>query len=163
MTGNGKKQNVINASNFVIRTFQMGDEETVIELWRRCDLVVPWNDPHRDIARKMAVQPDLFLVGTLENRVVATLMAGYDGHRGWLNYLAVDLNWQRCGFGRLLVEEAELRLEKLRCPKINLQVRATNAAVIGFYRALGFQLEDTLSLGKRLENDELDAESTLNA
>jgi len=72
-----------------IRPFQPGDEQAAVNLWRRCDLIRPWNDPHKDIARKRRVRPDLFLVGTIDNKVVATVMAGYEGHRGWLNYLAV--------------------------------------------------------------------------
>ena len=66
------------------------DRDAVIELWRRCDLVRAWNDPHRDIDRKLARDPDLLLVGERDRVVVAAVMVGYDGHRGWVNYLAVD-------------------------------------------------------------------------
>ena len=125
----------------------------MIALWRQCDLVRPWNDPHKDIQRKLAVRPDLFLVGLVADRLVATVMAGYEGHRGWLNYLAVAPECQRQGRARALVAEAERLLRAAGCPKINLQVRATNAGVIEFYRRLGYGVDDVASLGKRLEND----------
>ena len=131
-----------------------GDAEEVIALWRACGLVVPWNDPRRDIARKMAVQPELFLVGAIEGRLVATVMAGYEGHRGWLNYLAVAPDCQRRGLGREIVEHAIEKLRALGCPKVNLQVRASNAEVIAFYESLGFKVDDVVSLGMRLINDE---------
>jgi len=136
-----------------IRPFQAADESAVVQLWRDCGLVVPQNDPHKDIARKMAFQPELFLVGVEADRVVATVMAGYEGHRGWLNYLAVAPGLRRAGLGRQIVREAETRLRALGCPKINLQVRTSNAAVIAFYSKLGYKVDDATSMGKRLEND----------
>ena len=96
-----------------VRPFEFADEEAVVDLWHRCGLVVPWNDPHEDIATKMGFQPDLFLVGTLEGRVVATAMAGYEGHRGWINYLGVAPGLRRRGIGRRIMEEAEARLREL--------------------------------------------------
>jgi len=75
---------------FKIRSFQISDESEVIELWRRCNLMVPQNDPEKDIAMKLNVQPELFMVGTILTRIVSTAMASYDGHRGWVYYLAVD-------------------------------------------------------------------------
>ncbi len=137
-----------------IRSFKTGDSEAVIELWRACNLVVPWNDPQRDIERKLQVQPELFFVGEIENRIVATVMAGYEGHRGWLNYLAVAPDMQKQGFGRQIVEFAIEKLRERGCPKINLQVRASNVEVIAFYKALGFQVEEVLNLGMRLISDE---------
>jgi ribosomal protein S18 acetylase RimI-like enzyme len=122
----------------------------VINLWHLCDLIVPWNDPQQDIHRKLQVQPELFLVGTIEERVVASVMAGYDGHRGWLYSLAVEPNSQRCGLGRRIVKAAISRLAAVGCHKVNLQIRANNVGVIGFYEALGFSVEETLSMGKRL-------------
>lgn len=133
-----------------IRPYQPRDEEQVIALWHLCDLVTPPNDPHQDIERKMQVQPEMFLVGIAEEQVVATVMAGYDGHRGWLYSVAVHPDRQRQGIGRQMVEEAEARLKALGCRKVNLQVRASNAAVIGFYESLGFSVEERVSLGKRL-------------
>lgn len=137
-----------------IRPFRPEDEAAVISLWGACDLLRPANDPRRDIARKLALQPNLFLVGLLDDAVVASLMAGYEGHRGWLNYLAVAPEHRRRGFGRQIVAEAELRLRALGCPKINLQVRHGNALAMEFYRRLGFQVDEVASMGKRLVDDQ---------
>lgn len=126
----------------------------VVQLWTDCGLVVPWNNPHSDIQRKLGVQPELFLVGSLAGKIVATAMAGYDGHRGWINYLSVHPDHQRTGIGRCMMEEAEIRLRAAGCPKINLQVRRTNAKVIEFYKRIGYKLDDVVSFGKRLEPDE---------
>jgi len=136
-----------------IRPFQPSDEAAVVALWERCGLVRPWNDPHKDIQRKLAVRPDLFLVGVWQGEVVATAMAGYEGHRGWINYLAVSPKHQRTGLGHEIMAEAERLLRETGCPKINLQVRSTNLQVIEFYRSLGYILEDVVSLGKRLDHD----------
>lgn len=134
----------------VVRPYQPADEPPVIALWRCCNLVVPWNDPAHDIARKCQFQPGLFLVAVRGEVLVGTVMAGYEGHRGWINYLAVSPQQQRQGIGRRLMAAAQAELEKLGCPKINLQVRASNTAVLAFYQALGFATDDVVSLGKRL-------------
>jgi ribosomal protein S18 acetylase RimI-like enzyme len=136
-----------------IRSFQGGDDPAVIALWDDCELTRPWNDPSKDIARKGAVADDLFLVGLVGDAIVATVMAGYDGHRGWINYLAVHPSQQRHGFGRELMDEAERRLHARGCPKINLQVRASNAAAVAFYDRLGYTTDDVVSMGKRIEVD----------
>jgi ribosomal protein S18 acetylase RimI-like enzyme len=137
----------------VIRPFVAADETAVVALWERCGLTRPWNDPRQDICRKLAVRPDLFLVGALNSVVVASVMAGYEGHRGWINYLAVAPEHQGKGFGRAMMAEAERLLREAGCPKINLQVRSANAKVIEFYRRLGYTVDDVVSLGKRLEDD----------
>ena len=137
-----------------IRPFQTGDEAAVISLWESCDLVRPWNDPQKDILRKQAVRPDLFLVGELDGKIIASVMAGYEGHRGWLNYLAVHPEHQRRSFARAMVAEAEQRLRNAGCPKINLQVRNSNRGVIEFYQRIGYPIDDVVSLGKRLERDD---------
>jgi ribosomal protein S18 acetylase RimI-like enzyme len=137
-----------------IRVFQPSDRTAVIELWQECSLVVPWNDPHRDIRRKLQVQPGLFLVGCVSGELAATVMAGYEGHRGWLNYLAVAPRFRCRGFGRRMVAEAESRLRAMGCPKINIQIRASNTGVIEFYQRIGFKPDDVVSMGKRLEPDE---------
>ena len=136
-----------------IRPFQPPDTEAVIELWRACDLLRPWNDPYQDIRRKLDEQPELFLVGEREGKIVAVLMVGYDGHRGWLNYLGVAPEHRRNGYGRKLVEAAEILLGDRGCPKINLQIRTSNLEVIEFYRRLGYVQDDVVSFGKRLEHD----------
>ena len=136
-----------------IRPFEMSDEEAVVALWERCGLTRPWNDPRKDIRRKLRAQPDLFLVGVTDGEVVATVMVGYEGHRGWIQYLGVDPKRQRKGLGRAIMAEAERLLREAGCPKINLQVRTSNTGAIEFYKRLGFMLDDVVSLGKRLEHD----------
>ncbi len=115
---------------------------------------MPWNDPVKDIRRKLTIQRDMFLVGLTGNRLVGTVMAGYEGHRGWINYLAVAPDCRNGGYGRLLMEEAEARLQAMGCPKISLQIRNSNADVIEFYKRIGFSMDDVVSMGKRLEIDE---------
>jgi ribosomal protein S18 acetylase RimI-like enzyme len=134
-----------------IRTFQHADKSDVIQLWRECNLVVPWNDPATDIEKKINFQPDLFFVGEFDEKIIATCMAGYEGHRGWINYLAVAPDFRRQGFGRAIMLHAEIKLKELGCPKINLQVRAQNTSVIQFYGSLGFKDDNVTSLGKRLD------------
>ncbi|MFJ3384285.1 MULTISPECIES: GNAT family acetyltransferase [unclassified Curtobacterium] len=141
---------------FTIRTFTPADTEAVVALWESCGLVRPWNDPRRDIARKLTVQPELFLVATDpddDGAIVAAGMAGFDGHRGWVNYLAVRPDLQGSGLGRTFMTEFERLLTDLGCPKLNLQVRAGNERVIGFYESLGYADDHTVSLGKRLIPD----------
>ena len=136
-----------------IRAFREADEAEIITLWDTCGLLRPWNDPHKDIARKLTVQRELFLVGSVAEQIVATVMAGYDGHRGWINYLAVDPMHRRQGFARLLVTEVEGRLRDLGCAKINLQIRRDNREAIAFYGRIGFAEDEAVSMGKRLERD----------
>ena len=133
-----------------IRPFTAADTETVVALWQACGLTRPWNDPRRDIARKSTTQPELFLVGIADARLVATAMVGYDGHRGWVNYLAVAVDARRHGHARALMAEAERLLAGRGCPKFNLQLRTTNVAALGFYRSLGYAEDDAICLGKRL-------------
>ncbi|MEX2215633.1 MAG: GNAT family acetyltransferase [Phycisphaeraceae bacterium] len=135
----------------LIRPFRIEDEPRVIELWQQCDLTRPWNDPHKDIAAKMQVNPELFLVGEMEGRIIATCMAGYEGHRGWISYFGVDPAMRRNGIGRRLIEEVEQLLKSRGCPKINLQIRTSNTAVIKFYETLGYKLDDVVSMGKRID------------
>jgi len=137
-----------------IRAFKPGDETAVVALWRECGLTRPWNDPHADIARKLTEQPELFLVGTLGDEVIASAMVGFDGHRGWVYYLAVAPGHRKRSHGRALMQEAERLLTQRGCPKLNLQVRSSNAEVIEFYRKLGYVQDETVSLGKRLIHDE---------
>ena len=136
-----------------IRAFQAEDTAAVISLWADCGLLAPQNDPRKDIARKLRVYPEGFLVGEYEGRIVAACMAGYEGHRGWINYLAVSPAYRRRGLGREMMTAAEALLSAAGCPKINLQVRTANRDVLAFYKALGFGVDDVVSLGKRLEKD----------
>ncbi len=136
-----------------IRTFEPGDTDAVVELWRDCGLTRPWNDPHLDIQRKLTTQPELFLVGVQDDRIIASAMIGFDGHRGWVYYLAVEPAQRGAGHARALMVEAERLLIELGCPKIMLMVRAENTAVVDLYEHLGYTVEETRLLGKRLIPD----------
>ena len=136
--------------NFEIVRYSSEYQDEVVDLWRKCDLVVPQNDPVEDIQRKLVFQPALFFVALLDGKVVGSLMVGYEGHRGWLNYLAVLPEHQRRGYGRKLVEKAVYELKKLGCLKVNLQVRRSNVSVVEFYKHLNFKDDDVVGLGKRL-------------
>jgi ribosomal protein S18 acetylase RimI-like enzyme len=136
-----------------IRPFHTSDEATVIALWQACDLTRAWNDPHKDIARKLSVHPELFVVGIEDGNVIASAMFGYEGHRGWVNYLAVSPGHQRKGHASKLMSWGEDALKARGCPKINLQIRSSNTAVIAFYRSLGYSTDEVTSLGKRLIAD----------
>ncbi len=125
----------------------------MIELWRRCGLLVPWNDPDRDIDRKLAVDPDGLLVVDRHGQVVATAMCGYEGHRAWLNYLAVDPDLQGSGLGRMLVAHLEERMRARGCAKLQLLVRSHNRDARAFYERLGYRCDDAVPMGKRLVVD----------
>lgn len=136
-----------------IRPFRVDDEAAVVALWTACGLTRPWNDPHKDIRRKLAVQPHLFLVIERAGAIVASVMAGYEGHRGWVNYLSVAPECQGQGLGRRLMERVEQLLLDAGCPKVNLMVRSGNDAVLAFYRRLGYAVDAAVPLGKRLVHD----------
>ena len=140
-------------AGLVVRPFAADDEAAVVALWEAADLTRPWNDPRKDIARKLRVQPEWFLVATVGDEIVGSVMAGYDGHRGWVNYLAVTPDSRRLGFGRALMAEVERVLREAGCPKVNLQIRSANGAAVSFYEALGYTADDVVSLGRRLEHD----------
>jgi ribosomal protein S18 acetylase RimI-like enzyme len=115
---------------------------------------VAWNDPIKDIQRKMLVDPDMFLIGELSEDIVATVMGGYEGHRGWINYLAVSPEHQRKGYARAMMQQVEVLIQQKGSPKINLQVRSNNIDVIQFYQAIGYDIENAVGLGKRLIPDD---------
>jgi len=137
-----------------IRPYEETDESQVVALWHECELTRSWNDPRKDIARKLCVQRELFLVGTIGDQVVATVMAGYDGHRGWVNYLSVGLAYRSRGYASALMKRVEQLLREAGCPKINLQVRASNTPALEFYRHTGYSQDEVVSFGKRLIPDE---------
>ncbi len=137
----------------LIRPFTLHDTEAVISLWKSCGLVAPQNNPHKDIERKLKVNPELFLIGEVNMKVIASVMGGYEGHRGWLNYLAVSPDHRHKGYGQQIVAAAEKRIAACGAPKINLQVRSTNTEVIKFYTSLGYGEDSVLSMGKRLVED----------
>ena len=141
------------AAELSVRIYVQGDEQGVVRLWQECGLVVPWNDPQKDIERKMQVGSELFLVGQVGDDIVATVMGGYEGHRGWINYLAVAPQLRGKGYGRKMMAEVEERIGAMGCSKINLQVRTSNKDVLLFYVAIGYKIDDVVSLGKRLTHD----------
>ena len=136
-----------------IRPYHPNDEKAVIQLWFDCGLVAPHNNPQRDIERKLKVNPEWFLLALLDGEVIGSCMAGYEGHRGWINYLAVAPRHRRRGIAAALMAEAERLLDAAGCPKINLQVRETNLEVIQFYERIGYKNDAVISLGKRLDPD----------
>ena len=134
-----------------IRPYDEADLPGVTRLWQ---LVFPdapaHNRPQEDISRKLAVQRRLFLLALMDEEVVGTAMAGYDGHRGWVYYVAVHPAWRRQGIGARLMSRVESDLLDIGCPKLNLQVRASNSQAVNFYKKLGYQVEERVSMGKRL-------------
>jgi ribosomal protein S18 acetylase RimI-like enzyme len=143
----------VGPTDLAIRPYQEADQAAVAQLWRQVFPNAPaWNHPETDIRRKLAVQRDLFLVATLDGKVIGTAMAGYDGHRGWVYYVVVHPGHRRQGIGTALMGNVEQRLAALGCPKLNLQVRADNHQVVAFYQHLGYDVEERISMAKRLEN-----------
>jgi ribosomal protein S18 acetylase RimI-like enzyme len=140
-------------NGLMVRTYSADDQRAVIDLWDRCGLLRPWNNPGKDIGRKLRANADWFLVAVVRNKIVGSITIGYEGHRGWINYLAVDPSLRRQGVGRRLMEQAEELLRKAGCPKINLQVRSANKEAADFYASLGYLQDDVISLGKRLDPD----------
>ncbi len=136
-----------------IRAYLAADEVSVISLWQRCNVTRPQNNPRLDIQRKLKINPELFLVGTFDGRIIATVMGGYEGHRGWINCLSVDPDFQRKGLGRRLMRAIECQLRALGCPKINLQVRSGNLDALRFYEKIGYEKDNVISMGMRLVQD----------
>jgi ribosomal protein S18 acetylase RimI-like enzyme len=137
----------------VLRQYQQRDRAALVSLWARCGLTRPWNDPYRDIDRKLRRDAPNLLVLEDGGQLVGSVMVGYEGHRGWVNYLAVHPGHQRRGLGRLLMDEAERRLRELGCAKVSLQIRTSNEAAVEFYRRIGYTFDDVISMGRRLEED----------
>ncbi len=126
----------------------------VVALLQKCGLTRPWSDPCRDIARKQIDKNGRFLVDREAKSLIATIMVGYDGYQGSINYLVVDPQFSGHGFGRTLVQVAEEFLRGIGCAKINLCVRRENEAVIKFYDKLGYAEETVRYWGKRLIEDQ---------
>ncbi|MFC1998741.1 GNAT family acetyltransferase [Chloroflexota bacterium] len=141
-----------NLSNDIeIETYEPAYENDLIALWKECGLVVPQNNPKRDIDIKYDFQPHLLYLGFIDGKLVTSVMAGFEEHRVWINYLAVKPELQRQGIGRMMMEHAEGELAKIGCPKINLQVRTSNKAFISFYHKILYAIDDVVGMGKRLK------------
>ena len=135
------------------RLFTKVDREAVIDLWRRCELIVPWNDPEKDILRKLSVNDDLFILAEEKGVIIASAMGGYDGHRGYIYYLAVLPEFQEKGVGSNILKIIEKKLLNIGCPKINLFVRNTNLSVKAFYKKNMYKVQKSQIYGKRLIGD----------
>ena len=130
-------------------------EKQVVELWNICNLTRPWNNPHLDIIRKIKDGKNLFLIVKKKDKIIATIMGGYDGHRGVINYLAVHPNYRKKRIAKTLVNLVEKELIKIGCPKINLLIREENLEVLEFYKKINYKLQkDIRVLGKRLIPDD---------
>jgi ribosomal protein S18 acetylase RimI-like enzyme len=139
----------------IIRIFDERDTQAVLALWAQAFPEYatpgkPQRDPRLSIRNKLAMQPEFFFVGLLEERLIGTVMVGYDGHRGWMYSLAVAEAQRGRGYARALVVHAEVALHKLGCPKLNLQIMANKPELRAFYAKLGYQADEVVSLGKRL-------------
>ena len=139
---------------YIIRPFKLEDKNSVVELWKICRLTRPWNNPEKDIERKLNVQSEMFLVLEIEGSILGSVMAAYDGHRGVINYLAIHPGYQKKGYGKILMTHVEQELLNKGCPKINLLVRSDNLNVKRFYKGLHYDEQDDIKVfGKRLIPD----------
>ena len=134
-----------------VRDFRETDRPALTTLWEACGLTRPWNDPNDDIDRAVATRDATIRVGYLGDRLAGSVMAGHDGHRGWVYYLAVDPSQQGRGLGRELMEEAGLWLLSRGAPKLELMVREGNDRAAKFYEALGFERQPVTVYGKWLK------------
>jgi ribosomal protein S18 acetylase RimI-like enzyme len=136
-----------------IRPFHDTDLAAVIELWRACGLTQPWNPPQRDIEFCRGSGHGELFVAEADQRIVGSVMAGHDGHRGWIYYVAVDPAGRLGGLGRKLVEHAEAWLVSKGVPKAMLLIRETNTAVAAFYERLGYAVEPRILMTKWLRDE----------
>ena len=139
-----------NAAEPQIRVYCDDDEEQVVALWHACGLTKDYNPPAGDIAFCRATPTSELFVAADGDRLVATAMAGHDGHRGWLYYVAVELALRDSGLGRRMVAEAEDWLRGLGVRKVNLIIRDTNTAVRGFYERIGYDVEPRTQMARWL-------------
>lgn len=148
----------MSAPQYHIRSFEVADTDAVIALWQATQLIRSWNDPHKDIQRKLEQlehsQTSIFWVIEMVGEIIGSVMAGYDGHRASVNYLAVHPKYQTKGIGRIIMDKVEQWCLSLNCPKINLLVRTDNLDVRNFYAQLGYAQDEVVALSKRLIPDE---------
>jgi GNAT superfamily N-acetyltransferase len=131
------------------RPIEDRDIAEVIALWTECGLVRSWNDPRHDIDFSRGRENSDILVGEADGRLVASVMVGHDGHRGWLYYVSVTPAFQGKGLGKAAVRAAEAWLKERGIWAINLNIRTENARVRAFYAALGYELRDVIVMGRR--------------
>jgi len=137
------------ADNIGVAT--VDDEVAVTALWERAGLTRPWNDAKSDFRLAVEGNASAILLLHIESELTATVMVGFDGHRGWVYFLGVDPDHRRKGLGRELMLAAEQWLAKRSAPKIQLMVRDDNAPAIGFYKALGYEVQPVVTIGRRLD------------
>ncbi len=130
------------------------DAAAVIALWQACGLTRPWNDPADDYALALASGASAVLVAREDGGIAGSVMVGFDGHRGWVYYLAVAPGRRRGGLGRVLMAAAEAWLRARGCPKMQLMVRPENEAALGFYAALGMERQELVAVGKFLGRED---------
>ena len=140
-------------NNIKIRHYNDSDQEKVIKLWELCELTRQWNNPIKDIQRKLTVQSELFLVLEKDGEILGSIMGGFDGHRGNVNYLGIHPDHKNKGLGKLLMNRIEVELIKMGCPKINLMVRDANIDIQQFYKVIGYKEQKVVVFGKRLIPD----------
>ena len=137
----------------LLRNSTENDLAAVTALWAECGLVVPWNNPEGDFNLALASPSSAILVLEDNQQIVATVMVGLDGHRGWFYYLAVKPEFQKAGLGRQIVEAGEDWLKERSCPKAMLMVRHANSKVIDFYKQLGYKMHEVSVFGKRFDGN----------
>ena len=137
-----------------IRVYRERDREQVLALWQECDLINPKNDPQKDLDRKKGFGEELFLVIEEREKIIGTVMGGYDGHRGIINYLGVHPSFRGQGLGKMLLQAVEQKLKDLGCPQVNLLVWSNNSEVLKFYKETQYsEANDIVLLRKRLISD----------
>lgn len=147
----GENVQQLTAPNGRVRPFVEADRADVVSIWSMTFADDPsWNEPNTVINTKLSMQPELFLVYELEGQVVGTVIAGFDGFRGWLHHVAVHPNRQGLGIAQQMIRAAEMGLKSLGCRKVNLQVREGNIGAVERYAKMGFEQENRISMGKRL-------------
>lgn len=134
-----------------IRMATLNDIQQIIQIWEECKLTRPWNNPSDDIKNALETPTSTILLLCNENQIIGTVMVGYDGHRGWIYYLAVRMEYQKKGYGKRLVKEAEHWLKSKNVPKVNLMIRNTNEAVKGFYESIGYKDDEVITMAKWLQ------------
>ena len=134
-------------------TYTESWQEPLVDLWQQCGLTRPWNDPIKDIQRKLTDTMGQLVLMVDDDKLIGSVMVGFDGHRGSVFYLAVLPDYQARGCGKQLMQYCEDYLLQLGCPKLNLCVRDTNVKVLDFYQALGYEPEPVTLMGKRLIAD----------
>ena len=127
------------------------DRDAVIALWRQVGLTRPWNDPASDFDLALSFSGSTILLAHDCTKLVGAIMVGFDGHRGWVYYLACEPSHRREGIGRIMMDAAEAWLVEQGAPKIQLMVRTDNADAIGFYKAIGYEPQDVVTIGRRLD------------